>query len=887
MITSDFLNTYLQADEAGLTLPFDSPKIEMPDFWRHIKSAYAKRLIMIENLEAFKGGESRDEEPSFAILQIAKTQQIIQMLWELIQQRSVEGELSPAVEIDSEKFRNILLAITIDPDSSKPSGTDLVDRLGWAMLSYASYYCHDAQLRKDLIATVESYLAVQSEQVVSTRGRVIIVENVAARLFLLGLADFTPNAEFLLPMMKSIDAWVLFSILACPHISAELLKSVVTREFEDNIFDVLDKLQLFKRCALLSEDDGKRLSDVLESLGVYDGPATSAYKLLCEFLEGAEQDLKGAARTFEEKAIALIATPGRLSELCDIDIQQYGGEFLTSVFDMFANYFSLRFYRVLFSQFDASNKIGFFAKLPSQEVKDWVFNLRCVREFHFLKGEVPLHEMLEIIVGLNNPAFNDELFAINDQLGPKDNVERDVSAVKLSVGQDSQPQVYPLFTALTSFKPKENAGRNFLAGLEQLVLTMLVAQSFKVENYFPQSADQYLSSKKTENSLSLKVFSKNKKSDVSRGSFFHGMPEVALAMRLHRLICNEHLVESDYFPFAEEVLNVELIESTFQSRYVNEIYQLIEILKIHMGAGEWVSRVPGAMSQQIERMATKLCKKRLTPIFAIVDKLPVDNVIKLYEQAPHFVMLSMVHNIHQCIAALNVQKGRSQSMAGGMFNKIKGSAGDNKQARVNLLTYICNHLAEALAPADEGEIPFLFSAYYFIELKPNNFVIENACPGESQEQQMAARKATSAEQATAQQYYMGNQEGMAADVRLWLREAIFVSSASTLPLIAKPLALLPNDYLDGLLGSSGFTKQEVRRMALPQSVVVDAEALDNQETFIRATMAMADASVVEDAESAVDDVSVAALIGRMDRSALYAAATDYGEVVKPSAHVEL
>jgi hypothetical protein len=891
MITSKlfFSNSTLQLTSSGAAKASSNlPPFSFQDFWYGIKSTYNKQFFMAKELQAFEGGERGDEEQDFALLRIARVQEINQALWQLIQQPGMKGRPSPAIKIDSEQFKNILLAIAIDPDSSKPSGADIIDQLGWAMLSYASCYCHDKQLRKNLIDTVESYLLPQGPAAVSGSGEVL-VENMAARLFLLGQADFTPSAEFLAPMMKSIDAWELFSILACPRVSAELLRSVITRDFEDNVFDVLDQLELFKHFALLSENDDERLGAALVRLGVYDGPAASAYKLLCGFLEDAEQDMKGAARTFEEKAIALIATPGRLSELCQIDIEEYGGEFLTSVFDMFAGYFSLRFYRVLFLQFDVSNKIGFFATLLSQEVQNWVFNFKCMREFNFLKGEVPIHEMLEIIVGLNNPRFNEALFAANDQLGPKDNVECDGSAMKSPVGQDSKVQVYPLFSALTSFKPRENASRHFLAGLEKLILTMLLAQTFKVENYFSQIDSQPSSLKKATRGLSLKALAKDAKENVNSESFFHGLPEVNLAMRLQCLICNEGLVGSDYFPFplAEEEMNVELIESAFQSRYVDEIYKLMEHQKRLMGLGKTLSSWT-MVPQETERLAVKIIKKKLAAIFSIVAQLPVENIIRLNEQAPHFVMLSMAHNIYQCIAALNVQKGRSQSIVGGMFNKLKGSSGDNKQARVKLLTYISNHLAEALAPASGGEIPFLFSAYYFIELKPNNFVIENACPGESQEQQMAARQAISAEQSTAQQYYTGNQESMTADVQQWLKETIFVASASTLPLIAKPLALLPNDYLDGLFQSSGLTKQQIRKMVFPTSVAVDVAVLDNQETFIRATMAMADVSIEEDLKGGAamaDASSVAALIVRMDGDLYASAATDAG--VPPSVHIEL
>lgn len=889
MITSNFLSAYFQENEGSLRLSFDVPKIEMSDFWRHIKSAYAKRLIMLGKLEAFEGGESRDEEPNFAILQIAKTQQINQALWELIQQYNAEGELSPAVEIDREKFQAILLAIAIASDTSKPSGADIIDQLGWAMLSYAAYYCRDEPLRKALLDTVESYLVMPGMEAVSAERRVTFLEDTAERLFLLGQADFRPSAGFLAPMMASTDSWVLFSILACPRISADLLKSVITRDFEDNVFNVLDELTSFKHFSLLSEEDGERLSAVLIKLGVYDGPAATGYKLLCSFLEDAEQSMAGAARTFEEKAIAIFSVPGRLSELCQIDTQEYSGEFLASVFDTFSDYFSLRFYRVIFSQFNMSKNAVFSKEKPSQKVQDWVFSFKFMREFTFLKGEVPLHEVLEIIVGLNNPSFNEALFSANEQLGFKDYVTHDVRAIKSSVGEDSKPQVYPLFIALTSFKPRENASRQFLIGLKQLMVTMLFEQSFKVENYYPHAKNQFFLSGKAVSSISIKASAKDSKANVSHSSFFNSLSEVTLAIRLYRLICKERLVESDYLPLAYETIDVELIESALQTRYVNEIYQLIEHQKMLMDFNKPLPGWVAMATPETKKVVEETFKKRLAAIFAIVAQLPIENVIRLHEKAPHFVMLSMAHNIYQCIAALNVQKGRRKSMPGGILNRLKGSSGDNKQARVRLLTYISNHLAEALVPAGEGEIPFLFSAYYFIELKPNKFMIENACPGVSQEQQMAARQAIAAEQVSAQKYYVDNRKAMVNDVQQWLREIIFVASASTLPLITKPLALLPNDYLSGLLYLSGYAVQEIRRMALPQYVVVDTAVLDKQETFIRATMAMADASIEEDLKGGVamdDDISVAAYIARVDGGDLYAAANGEDAVSK-SPHIEL
>jgi hypothetical protein len=756
-------------------------------------------------------------------------------LWPMVGSTLVSLTKGQAVESqwskrDKDALTGLSTEITLshlEASFSHPKRGEIFDKLSWAMLSYLDYYCKDADLKSKIMQIASTYVLLNEE-------------DVDARIFLLS-KDYSRHIRaevFLPPLCESTDPWVVLSLLSSSNVNVITFTDKMRDDIDANVYSALEHVNTFKEYAFLTQSDCVMLLGNLVALGVVDkisskasGDAIKAFLMFAgdlalsedqsisklavdaiavvgyqslltfvgakseipenmlsaynaieaanpfvtSFARTSFESLESAAFAFEETAIRFVRRRGVLAAMLKLDAKGDAKQ-LAGLFDDYAPYVGLRFYRVLFSLFQKDAISGDYVDASAGQLLSLVFSLKCMREFHFLSNSsVSRGDLFEIIFDLNNPEFNNMLFENNHMSGPQAGVEYNFSShSKVTGGEGGKvSSVHPLFVALATFDPKESASEQSIAGYKQLLVAMLCDTQFKIAYY----------------------------STNDSSAFFNSLAEVKLADQLYRLICvrSDWLVSSDYLCPTD--IDTSLVETLLRQRYVSEIFQLTQ---------------DPDMSKEAERLAA---------IFAIVNMLPIETRVELNEQAPHFILLSMTHNVCECVGVLEKQK--TSSMFGVALSKMKNTTDENKIARVHLLTYIKNHLSQALITAAENKPPFMYLAYYAVfrmagmELEAGA-VAKAMLEGPALVPQM--------QQLIDSGYATAPQE-MDATVNVWLKSTIFVTRASTLEFIAKPLALLPDDYLNGILQRAGFTKQEIRKMAFPG---FSPEVFESQKALLTA-----------------------------------------------------
>jgi hypothetical protein len=783
MITSNFLNPTV-ADEYAHR--FHSTKIDMGYYWSSMAKEYAE-----QQQELIRRGDEQN---------LMQAEDVNHLLWPLVHKLNADKDCVPTINIDSKRFEEILSEISQSLYVSTGEENTLLDRLSWAMLSYIRHFCKDQGVASVAMTIALTYSLENPD-------------DLSAKLFLLGESAGEFPEGFLLLLCESSDFWVVFSMLSCSRVDVTAFTSQMRSKVNETIFLVLDRVATFKKYALLSSDRCATLLGNLVALGVVGEipskvPKDSADKFLafscslslsrdqslsaiaadviaiiaCQslssFVDVAQENLKDSSHSFEKEALYFIKYRGVLAAMLTLDVAS-GAIELTTLFDVYAQYLSLDFYKALFSLFQVEAESGCYVDPAAQPVLRWVFDLKGVREFYFMNSDVAsCNAMLGVIVGLNNLDFNHLLFEGNRCLESREGVD-DIATAK---NKESGRQVYPFFSALTSFVPGLYADPQVVSGYKKLLMTMLCDLQFKISNYYC-------------------------KEGVS--NYFNNQIEVKLAHQLNSLICLPSVtLESADFASVDahiEALDVSAIVHDLKVRYSQEIIALSSDPKMSTDG------------------------ERLKAIFAIVKKLSLESLLELNDQAPHFIILSLANDICECVAVLDAQKTKVpsfSSMYGTTLGITKKPAGKNKIERIHLLIYIKNHLAKALVLATEDKPTFMYLAY---------FAVHEVAKGELElgrsAKAMLERASLEASTKKSTQTIYKITTGADDLVSQWLQNTIFLSRASTLEFVAKPLAHLPDDYLDGVLQRTTYTKKQIRKMAYPG---LDSAVFESQKTFMAA-----------------------------------------------------
>lgn len=784
---------------------------------------------------------------------------VVNTLWPLVNKslkplssgEDVEDEIREELKIVLNSLKNEVLI-------SHYEGKKIFDDLSWAMLSYLDYHCKNTEIQSSIRYIAGKYFSLNQN-------------DMDARLFLLG-KDYSMEevgAEgFLLPLCESSDPWVTLSLLASPHIKATDLTGMMLDNIEVHIYAALEHINTFKEYAFLAEDNCATLLINMAALGVTNKIVTKApeasikaflqfagnltlsqdrhfstlaanavalvgYQSLLVFMGASFKSQESAAYVFEETVIRFIRHRGVLAAMLRLDTVEGAANQLAVLFDVYAPHLGLRFYRTLFSLFRIDVSRGEYADSSSEQLLSWMFSLKCMREFCFLTNSSVSHrDLFEIIIGLNNSEFNNMLFENNRSLDAEDGMNYTFSSQLKPVGSNGEDDelcgVHPLYAALAAFNPGEDANKALCLGYKKLIFKMLSDEQFKINHYF---------------------------SVKGTSEFFNNLPQVKLTDQLHRLLCTRHelLTDADYECSGE--VDTDLVEVLIRQRFVTDIIALVE-----------------SPEKSIEA-------RRLAAIMAIVDQLPVEKKVALSNEAPHFILLSLTHNVRECIAALAAKKERASSLVGSVWSRVKNTTDANKIARVHLLTYIKSHLPNALIQSVEDKPSFMYLAYYAVERMAGAEI--NA---------VAIAKAALEGSTWAPQMQMLIDAGYAeaplkmdAAVNEWLTKTILVKTASTLQFIAKPLALLPDDYLDGILQRTGFTKQAIREMAFPE---FNPEVFESQQQLLTA-IHVRDSLLAEAAADnlEVNEDAVTAAEAVPGASALVARSLQGGGVVGGSAEL--
>lgn len=787
---------------------------------------------------------------SSASQQHADIWQVNCQLWLLMREKSADFNHKPLTVIDGKKLKSQLESMHREIIMAHLEGKKLFNDLTWAMLSYLDHYNADEDATSTMSSMASTHLLLNKN-------------DIGARLFLLR-TDFSgcmTTEEFLLPLCASKNPWVTLSVLSSSSVNVATFTQQMRDGIAGNIYLALEHLATFKVYAFLEEEDCVTLLRNMVRLSVLDKlhekASKGAVEVLLNYLSqlirskdmsvsqvatdvlaivgynfliafkdnnwlSAGEDL---AYAFEEEAIRFIRHRGVLAAMLQIEVKGETNH-LMALFDHYAQHLGFRFYNTLFSAFKVDTATNEYIDPAVAKIMPWVFSLKCMREFNFITSVSNYGDVFEVIVGLNNSQFNNLLFENNYSLDAKDGVNYTFSSQLKPVGSKGEDDeacgVHPLYAALAAFNLGENASEVFRLGVEQLILKMLSDTQFKISHYFGVKGS---------------------------GDFFNSLPQVKLADQLHRLLGTRHelLADADYECPSE--VDVDLVDLLIRQCYVAEIHALVE-----------------HPEKSIEA-------RRLAAIMAIVDQLPVERKVALYDDAPHFILLSLANNICECVTAIGEVKEKvsSVTMFSKMKNTIKKPSEENKIARVHLLTYIKNHLSQALHLAAAGKPTFMYMAYYAV----NRMAGANLEPAAMAKAMLNDSTLAPGAQRNVDAGYAGDDSSDAL-VNDWLSKTIFVKSASTLSLIAMPLALLPDDYLDGILQRTNITKQQIRKMAFPK---LAPEVFENQKVFMAAAESVRRSTLAEDAKVAGEEVAPSRVSAAVSAQALVARTSNGDSVV--------